>query len=283
VPLLRIAARILRAVPSRWVERLGAFQRRSERGQRLVARVTGPLRNRDLRVLGGHAAGLRINLGGSALNYLTGRAEPNVQDTLASVLHTGDVVYDVGANVGFFTMLCARLVGTEGRVYAFEPMPANAAALRHNVALNGFENVEVVEAAASDANGTATLLVSRWSAFHRLEGEGFRSPSWQDETTLEVATVRLDEFAGGDGVRPPNLVKMDVEGAEPEVIRGLERLLTGDAKPLVLCELHGGNRKYVKLLASMGYTVRSVDGPGPVETAHYNVHTLAEPATSAEQ
>jgi Methyltransferase FkbM domain len=140
--------------------------------------------------------------------------------------------------------------------------------------------VEVVEAAASEENGTATLLVSRWSAFHRLEGEGFRSPSWQDETTTEVSTVRLDEFAAEDGVRPPNLVKIDVEGAEPEVMRGLERLLTGEAKPLVLCELHGGNREYVKLLASLGYTVRSVDGPEPVQTAHYNVHTLAKPAST---
>jgi FkbM family methyltransferase len=281
VALLRIAARVLRAVPSRWVERLGAFQRRSPQGQRLVAVLTGPMRRRDLRVLGGHAAGLRINLGGSALAYLTGRAEPNVQETLVSVLRPGDVVYDVGANVGFFTMLCARLVGPEGRVYAFEPMPANAAALRHNLALNGLDNVEVVEAAASDVNGTATLLVSRWSAFHRLEGEGFRSRTWQDETTLEVRTMRLDEFATRPGVRPPRLVKMDVEGAEPEVIHGLEGLLTGEAKPLVLCELHGENPRYVKLLASLGYGVRSVDGPEPVETAHYNVHTLAEPTASA--
>jgi FkbM family methyltransferase len=277
VALLRLAARVLRAVPSRWVERLGAFQRRSERGQRLAARVTGPLRHRDLRVLGGQGAGLRINLGGSALAYVTGRAEPTVQDTLVSVLRPGDVVYDVGANIGFFTMLCARLVGPDGRVYAFEPMPANAAALRHNLALNGFQNVEVVEAAASDADGTATLLVSRWSAFHRLEGEGFRSRNWQDEATMEVQTVRLDEFAAQDGVRAPNLVKVDVEGAEADVIRGAEGLVRGDAKPLVLCELHGGNREYVELLESLGYTVRSVDGREPVETAHYNVHTLAEP------
>lgn len=248
-------------------------------GAAVVELLTRPLRNRDLQVVGGHLAGARINVGGSFLGYLTGNAEAEVQDALAELVQAGQVVYDVGANIGFFTILCARLVGPQGRVYAFEPMPANAATLRHNLAINGLENVTVVEKALSASSGTAELFISPWSAFHSLNVEGAvkRDNRGRDAAPpIEVETVTLDEFVR-DGAAPPDLVKLDVEGAELVALEGMRETLNGVA-PLLLCELHWTNAGYIEFLGSIGYRARVLDGAAPdLAEADGNVHTLAWP------
>ena len=128
---------------------LNAMQHSSALGRRVVQALTRPIRYRDLRVRRGRMAGMRINLGGSFVRYLTGDAEPEVQQALAELVKPGQTVYDVGANIGFFTILCSRLVGPQGRVYAFEPIPQNLVTLRHNIALNGLTNVVIVDKALS--------------------------------------------------------------------------------------------------------------------------------------
>src|SRR4051794_11745594 len=92
----------------------------------------------------GAAKGVKIHADDrSNVGYALGTTEPQVQDVLGESLNRRDVFYDVGGNVGFFPLIAAKLVGPEGRVVAIEPLPENADALRRNVALNGFENVEV--------------------------------------------------------------------------------------------------------------------------------------------
>src|ERR1700722_172759 len=157
------AFRVVAALPRRIWERVSRLQHRSGAGRKATERLTHPIRHRDMRVLAGSMRGARINLAGSYLGFLTGHAEPEVQRALQDFVEPGQVVYDVGANIGFFTLLLARLVGPRGRVFAFEPMPENAAALRHIVALNGLDNVTVVEKAMSSESGTAQLLLSPYS------------------------------------------------------------------------------------------------------------------------
>src|ERR1700733_15559182 len=96
------------------------LQHSSELGRRVVEMATRPLRHRDTRVMRGRMQGARINLGGSFLRYLTGDAEPEVQEALAELIKPGQTVYDVGANIGFFTILSTGLGGAQGMVYAFE-------------------------------------------------------------------------------------------------------------------------------------------------------------------
>jgi FkbM family methyltransferase len=226
-------------------------------------------------ILSGVAAGARMNLGGSYLQYLTGDAEKVVQETLAETLKPGQVVYDVGANIGFFTIICSRLVGPGGRVYAFEPMPESAATLRHNVAVNSLENAVVVEKAASSTTGEAELLISDWSAFHALKVEGI-SPTEHARGVVAVETITLDDFVSTGGGQPPDVVKIDVEGAELEVIKGAAGLLAS-RRPLLICELHGTNPDFVLLIESHGYEARALEGAKPVVDAHWNVHALAWP------
>src|SRR4051812_22693732 len=108
--------RLANALPTGLRRRLSLAQTRGTFARKLTTLLTRPLRYRDLRIMSGVASGARINLGGSYLRYLTGDAEPVLQQELARILRPGQVVYDVGANIGFFTIICARLVGPAGHV-----------------------------------------------------------------------------------------------------------------------------------------------------------------------
>jgi len=273
------AVRLGGSISGRAWRGVSSLQHSSELGRRIVETATRPLRYRDTRVMRGRMKGARINLGGSFLRYLTGDAEPEVQEALAELIKPGQTVYDVGANIGFFTILCSRLVGPQGRVYAFEPIPENLAALRHNVKLNDLSNVTIVEKALSSSTGTAEMFVSPWSAFHSLNVEGAtkQDDHGRQVGEITVQTVTLDEFVQGEGVRAPDLVKIDVEGAELIVVAGMRETLRS-VEPLLLCELHDTNLDYGEFVDSIDYRVRVIDGESP-DLAHAtrNPHTIAWP------
>jgi FkbM family methyltransferase len=275
----RGATRLGGSLAGRAWREFSRLQHSSETGRRIVETATRPLRHRDMRVMRGRMKGARINLGGSFLRYLTGDAEPEVQEALAELIKPGQTVYDVGANIGFFTILCSRLVGPQGKVYAFEPIPQNLATLRHNVALNDLANVTIVEQALSSSTGTAEMFVSPWSAFHSLNVEGATKQDNHGPQTgqITVRTVTLDEFVQGEGARVPDLVKIDVEGAELIVVAGMRETLRS-VKPLLLCELHDTNLDYGEFIDSIDYRVRVIDGESPdLANAARNPHTIAWP------
>ena len=258
---------------------LNRVQHSGTLGRRVIETATHPIRHRDLRIMRGGMAGVRINLGGSFLRYLTGDAEPEVQDALAELIEPGQTVYDVGANIGFFTILCSRLVGPQGKVYAFEPIPENVVTLRHNIALNKLTNVVVVEQALSASTGTAEMFVSPWSAFHSLnvDGASKRENHGPDGGQITVETVTLDEFVQRDGVSAPDLIKLDVEGAELLVVEGMRETLH-TVQPLLLVEVHDTNREYGEFVDSIDYCVRVIDGEEPaLADAGRNPHTIAWP------
>jgi FkbM family methyltransferase len=270
--LAGVALRVLWRALNR-IQHSGTF------GRRVIEAATHPIRHRDLRIMRGSMAGVRINLGGSFLRYLTGDAEPEVQEALAELIEPGQTVYDVGANIGFFTILCSRLVGPQGKVYAFEPIPENVVTLRHNIALNKLTNVVVVEQALSASTGTAEMFVSPWSAFHSLnvDGASKRENHGPDGGQITVETVTLDEFVQGDGVLAPDLIKLDVEGAELLVVAGMRETLRA-VQPLLLVEVHDTNREYGEFVDSIGYRVRVIDGEEPtLADAGRNPHTIAWP------
>lgn len=280
--MLAFLLRLTSALPEKLRRQLSLLQMRGSVGRRFWSLFTRPLRHRDMTILSGAAAGARINLGGSYLQYLTGGVEAVVQRTLAQTLEPGQVVYDVGANIGFFTIICSRLVGPQGRVYAFEPMPQNAATLRHNVTLNALENAVVVEKAASSSSGTAELMISDWSGLHVLNVGGVSPPYRGGDIRINVETVTLDDFFSATDARPPDVVKIDVEGAELEVIKGMSAMLVS-TKPLLICELHGTNTDFLRLIDSLGYEARALDEEKPIADAHWNVHALAWPRSAAPQ
>ncbi len=201
-----------------------------------------------------------------AYGLVRGTLEPGVQEALRRLVAPGSVVWDVGANLGFFSLLAARLGAS---VEAFEPLPGAAAALRSNVALNGMDGaVRVHERAAGAAAGRAPLLVVDEGSWSHL---AVRGPHLRAVGTVEVEVAALDELA----LPAPAVVKLDVEGSELAVLQGMRATLAA-ARPAVICELHATNAEVTEFLEDAGYAVENLDGPAPVREAG-PVHVLGRP------
>src|SRR5262249_1498866 len=170
------------------------------------------------------------------LNIVRDRYEVDEIHFVRSVLKPGDTAVDAGAHIGFFTMQMADMVGPAGKVYAFEPVDANADLLERSILENRFDDrVELRRAAVGAMAGSAALTLPRETlntGGAYVLGEGV-SPLPNHETQ-SVDVVALDQLCVR---RPVHLIKMDVEGAEPLVLRGAATLLIED-RPIVLSELH---------------------------------------------
>lgn len=166
----------------------------------------------ELYVLSGLNRGRRWIAGSSTVGCWTGTYENDHQQVLRRLVAPGMVAYDIGANVGFYTLALSRLVEPNGRVFAFEPQPANAATLRRHVQINKISNVTIVEAAA-------------WSKSEKVRFEGQHATGRVDlERGIEVSAVALDDFVAA-GNPPPDFVKMDVEGGEVRALAGARTVL----------------------------------------------------------
>ena len=199
--------------------------------------------------------------------------EPFETELVRRELKPGDVVLDLGANIGYYTLLCAKLVGQAGKVFAFEPDPDNFAILERNVELNEYENVVAVQAAVSNSSGTASLhLASENKGDHRLYG------SQDDRPTIEVETLRLDEYLS-DYSGPIDFVKVDIQGAEGMALEGMHETLLRTKPRILLTEfapaslLRAGTepRQYLSRLVEIGFALyeirRQATGIVPTDVA----------------
>jgi FkbM family methyltransferase len=204
------------------------------------------------------------------LSVVRGRYEPDELEFVRRVLAPGDTAIDVGAHIGFFTMHMAARVGEAGRVYAFEPFAPNAELLERSIAENRFATrVEFQRAAVGATSGTATLTfpvetLNSGGAYLLCDGT---TPLTGNLTTT-VPLMSLDNL---DLRRPVRLIKMDVEGAEPQVIRGAARLLRED-RPVILTELHpvqleraSGTTgdEFLSELRGLGYSAHGIERDRP--------------------
>jgi FkbM family methyltransferase len=161
--------------------------------------------------------------------YIDGSYERPIQQALAKYLRPGMVFYDVGANGGFFSLLGAQLVGPSGTVISFEPHPQTARQCRAQIDANGFRNVTVVTAAVSDKVGTHKFSDGEFSVMRSLQ-DAETAPK-----TIIVKTTTLDHEISK--FPPPDVLKIDIEGAEIDALRGADILLT-EKKPIFLVEVH---------------------------------------------
>jgi FkbM family methyltransferase len=210
-------------------------------------------KSKPRRIFRGLATGCTISVSPAEhLSYLLGTAEPELQRTIRQYVSVGDTVYDIGANIGYVSFLLARQVGAAGRVFAFEPVPQNLAALRENIANNSFTNIHVLDAAASEVNGTTEI---------RIAGNlSMASLVWhQDNASAEkisVKTVAIDELVKAGELPAPRFVKIDVEGAEGLAVRGMQHTIAS-AKPIVFIECSDLGREVTwPLLRDLNYTCK---------------------------
>lgn len=166
-----------------------------------------------------------------------GSYEPDVVQAILRFVPPSGIAYDLGANIGYTSLLLAQTLGPAGQVFAFEPLRQNVERLQQAIRLNHLESrITIVPAAVGAAGGKAMFRVHTSVSMGRLEAGAGRDDGFVDNIPVDV--VRLDDFVFGDGHPPPDVVKLDLEGGEGPALRGMERLLR-DSRPCLLIELHG--------------------------------------------
>lgn len=208
-------------------------------------------RNLEVRILQGTLRGKRWIVGSGNHGYWLGSYEFEKRRLVEKAIRSGSVVYDLGGNVGYYTLLASVLAGPGGKVITFEPLPRNLAFLREHVRRNNARNVTIYAAAVSDRGGTARFTEDSSSAKGRIGAAG----------ALEVQTVGLDELVDRGEIPPPDLLKVDIEGAEFAALQGARKLLTRTHPPIFL-STHGGevHRECCGFLTNLGYALEPLDG-----------------------
>jgi FkbM family methyltransferase len=210
---------------------------------------------------------------------------------LLRFLQLGMTVLDIGAHHGYYTLLLSKAVGSRGKVIAFEPSPRERIRLRHHVWLNCCKNVQIESLALGSSNGEAELYL--------VEGaedwcNSLRPPTVRASTKIVgVCVGSLDEYISSKGLGPIDFIKLDVEGAELDVLRGAKNLLASGKRPALLTEVYDirtepwGYRAHeiVRLLDQAGYLWFAVSEDGSLHRieAHLEVYDANLVAIPKEQ
>ncbi len=179
-----------------------------------------------------------------------GSYEMHKQRSFECAIEPGQIAYDIGANVGIYTLLASKCVSAKGQVIAFEPLPENIKYLEKHVKLNDCQNVMIQAAAICDYCGIMQFEKANCRAMGHLSSNG----------DLEVKTYSLDEFIYVLNNPIPNVIKIDVEGAELAVLKGAHKLLTSNP-PIIFLATHSPeiHAACCKLLNAVHYQVKSID------------------------
>jgi len=208
-----------------------------------------------------------------------GRVDPSLFNAAHELVRPGDTVWDVGANVGLFTFAAAALTGRAGKVLALEPDVWLTGLLHRTISRDphSWAGVDVLAVAASDRVGLCHLKIAARGRSSNYLGEG-NSQSGGSRAAQSVLSVTLDWLLSI--YSPPDVLKIDVEGAEGLVLKGAARLLA-EVRPRILCEVSGSNSEEVTgLLRASGYALYDADQPKVMRNEVFSApwNTIAYPA-----
>ena len=162
---------------------------------------------------------MMLDINDSLRLSIKGIYEPFETELLKNQIGSGNTVLNIGANIGYYTLIFAKSVGSEGRVFAFEPDPTNFNLLKQNIALNGYQNVTLEQKAVYSANRTMELFLNEDNqSDHRIYQTKIHQPC------VVVDAVSLDNYFR-NGQTVIDLIKMDIQGAEMAALQGMARLL----------------------------------------------------------
>lgn len=198
-------------------------------------------------IMQGPARGLKWVVGSGVHGIWLGSYEADKQQLLSKLPLKGTSALDIGANVGFFSILLSRMVGSSGKVIAFEPLPRNRDFIHKHIQLNKIENITVNSVAVGDTNQMMRFATSRYHEQGYLSEDG----------DLEVPVITLDSLSNFES--PVSLVKIDVEGAEASVLKGGKSFFNSQ-RPKILLATHGKNQaeECKEILQSYSYTITRI-------------------------
>jgi len=222
-----------------------------------------------------------------------GDYECETRKAIYSLLQNGSIFMDLGANIGFYTLLAGKIVGLSGKVYSFEPTPTTRDFLLKNVLENNLSDIVSVEGyAISDCSGTATFALGNQSECNAITKSAERK-----ESCITVPTVSIDEYCKANRIVRLNVIKMDIEGQELKAISGMREINKTSPDLKLIFEFHAVNVKnnnqkakdFFEMLISYGFTKFTALLTDPIEFAkgddyrfierlamRHNVNILAE-------
>ena len=205
----------------------------------------------EVRIVQGPLRGKRWVAGSANHGCWLGSYEFGKQQEIAATVRPGMICYDIGANVGFYTLLFSELAGARGVVVAFEPTPRNCRFLRRHVSINGCANVAVQELALGNFDGVT----------HFDEGVDASQGHLSATGSLAVRCARIDTLIAAGAIAPPDVMKIDVEGAEAAVLAGAAEVLAR-CKPTIFLATHGeqAHSECCRILSRLGYDAAPLTG-----------------------
>ena len=175
--------------------------------------------------------GMKWRVGSSIHGSWLGNDELDKQEALTKFLSRDSTIFDVGAHAGFFTLAFSRLA-PNGKVFAFEPLAENTSNLIDHINLNGCKNVTIYQAAVTDQTGFTGFRLDSSSMMGNVDTDG----------SYRVATISLDSLVTDYDIPIPNLIKMDIEGAESSALAGARHIMS-QQKTVIFLALHGDEQQ----------------------------------------
>lgn len=208
-------------------------------------------------IMSGPARGFRWVVGASIHGCWLGIYESTKQKRFCAAIRPDDVVYDLGAQAGFYSLLASRLVGPQGTVYSFEPLPRNIRFLKQHIALNGVTNIKVFQLAVSSTDGTGLFE----------DGAGPLQGGLSERGRREVRVASLDTLFFEGQLRPPNVVKIDIEGGGLQACLGAKKLLAAHRPSVFLAIDAVSDYECCEFLRTLGYRIDEFDVKEIIATA----------------
>lgn len=216
---------------------------------------------------------IRLSYGYGSRYSKRGQYEPDIAVPFAESIRPGATVFDVGAHIGILSLIAAHRAGPRGRVFAFEPSPETLKVLQHHVRLNDdAAAIEIVPAVVSERQGSSTFFTYGESMAASLSRANVEVLNEQrltaPATEVTVAAVTIDGFAAERGL-VPDVIKIDVEGAELRALRGASRTLR-EHSPVIYCEIHPNQMRncgdsveeLTEFVEAHGYSLTPLTPPG---------------------
>jgi FkbM family methyltransferase len=236
-----------RVVPDTGPDEVSTDPQRERPTDKVRPPAYDPLAETDVQLQHGPAGGLWFNPGGAALATALSTSDVALQRAIDLLVREKMVVFDVGAGYGLLSLVAARRC-PQGRVIAFEPVPDYGALLERSAAKNELHHLQLEKVALADRHGSSRLQLSRLPGHSRLETAGLPP---EPSGFLPVTMRTVDQVVSKNDAPPPDLLVVDVEGAEAAVLRGAAHVLRA-ARPVVVLSLHGTGAAIAKLLDSFG-------------------------------
>ena len=187
---------------------------------------------------------------------------------ITRLLKPGSVFFDLGANIGFYTIISAKIVESSGRVYSFEPTPETRSILQKNVNINNLNNVIIEEYAISDKIGKAIFEVTNNSECNNIVDSGVSG-----QNTIDVNTISIDEYCNLKSISVIDVIKIDIEGQELRAIKGMKNIINLNLDIKLIFEFHAANIKknnesvnfFFNTLSDMGFNKFKILLTPPIE------------------